>query len=227
MEIVLQNYNKNINGKDILKNINFNFNCNISLIGTSSSGKTTLLKVLENDYNVPRIYKNFMFFHSNIEEEIKYILLNTKQKKMVNDLLKNINLSINPNMLKNNDKIKLCILKGILSNNNYVSFDNILTYLPLKEKEYILKYLNQEHINYIIVSNDLNDLFNTDITYILNEGTIIASGSSQKMLLEEKLLKRLGFTLPFMIDLSLKLKDYNLIKDIYLDKELLVNKLWK
>ena len=27
--------------------------------------------------------------------------------------------------------------------------------------------------------------------------------------------------------LSLKLKDYNLIKDIYLDKELLVNKLWK
>lgn len=227
MEIILQNYNKNINGKDILKNINFNFNCNISLIGTSSSGKTTLLKVLENDYNVPRIYKNFMFFHSNIEEEIKYILLNTKQKKMVNDLLKNINLSINPNMLKSNDKIKLCILKGILSNNNYVSFDNILTYLPLKEKEYILKYLKQEHINYIIVSNDLNDLFNTDITYILNEGTIIASGSSQKMLLEEKLLKRLGFTLPFMIDLSLKLKDYNLIKDIYLDKELLVNKLWK
>ena len=146
---------------------------------------------------------------------------------MVNDLLKGINLSINPNTLKNNDKIKLCILKGILSNNNYVSFDNILTYLPLKEKEYILKYLNQEHINYIIVSNDLNDLFNTDITYILNEGTIIASGSSQKMLLEEKLLKRLGFTLPFMIDLSLKLKDYNLIKDIYLDKELLVNKLWK
>ena len=227
MEIVLQNYNKNINGKDILKNINFNFNCNISLIGTSSSGKTTLLKVLENDYNVPRIYKNFMFFHSTIEEEIKYILLNTKQKKMVNDLLKDINLSINPNTLKNNDKIKLCILKGILSNNNYVSFDNILTYLPLKDKEYILKYLKQEHINYIIVSNDLNDLFNTDITYILNEGTIIASGASQKMLLEEKLLKRLGFTLPFMIDLSLKLKDYKLIKDIYLDKELLVNKLWK
>ena len=137
---------------------------------------------------------------------------------MVNDLLKDINLSINPNTLKNNDKIKLCILKGILSNNNYVSFDNILTYLPLKDKEYILKYLKQEHINYIIVSNDLNDLFNTDITYILNEGTIIASGASQKMLLEEKLLKRLGFTLPFMIDLSLKLKDYNLIKDIYLDK---------
>ena len=67
MEIVLQNYNKNINGVDILKNINFNFNCNISLIGTSNSGKTSLLKFLENDYNVPRIYKNFMFFHCPLD----------------------------------------------------------------------------------------------------------------------------------------------------------------
>lgn len=227
MEIILQNYNKSINDKHILKNININFNCNISLIGTSSSGKTTLLKVLENEYNVPRIYKNFMFFHSTVEEEIKYILLNTNQKKMVNDLLKNINLNSNPNTLKNKDKIKICILKGILNSNGYVSFDNVLAYLSFKEKENLLNYLKKEKIKYIIVSNDLNDLFNTDITYVLNEGTIIAIGASQKMLLEEKFLKRLGFTLPFMIDLSLKLKDYNLIKEIYLDKELLVNKLWK
>lgn len=227
MNIFLQNYNKMIKDIEILKNINFNFNCNISLIGTSGSGKTSLLKVLEQEYNVPRIYKNFMFLHSSIEDEIKYLILDTKQKKIVNDLLTNINLQINPNLLKNSDKIKLCILKGLLNNTNYISFDNILIYLPKKEKNYILEYLKKEKINFIIVSNDLEDLLQTDVTYILNNGEIIATGSSRKILLEEKLLKRLGFTLPFMVDLSLKLKDYNLIKDIYLDKEILVNKLWK
>ena len=37
----------------------------------------------------------------------------------------------------------------------------------------------------------------------------------------------LGFKLPFMIELSLKLMNLNLIDHIYLDKEKLVNDLWK
>lgn len=225
MNLVLDSYKKN--NIEILKNIDITFNNNVSLIGTSSSGKTTVLKVLEEKYNIPRVFKNSMFFHNSIEDEIKYLLLDTKQKKLVQDLLPNVNLMNNPNTLKNKEKIKLSILKGILSNKEYVSFDNILVYLDKKEKEYIIKYLKDNSIKFIIVSNDLSDLFYTDETYILNDGKIIAHGASNKILLEEKLLKRLGFTLPFMVDLSLQLKDYNLIKDIYLDKEMLVDKLWK
>ena len=225
MNLVLDSYKKN--NIEILKNIDITFNNNVSLIGTSSSGKTTLLKVLEEKYNIPRVFKNSMFFHNSIEDEIKYLLLDTKQKKLVQDLLPNVNLMNNPNTLKNKEKIKLAILKGILFSKEYVSFDNILVYLDKKEKEYIIKYLKDNNIKFIIVSNDLSDLFYTDETYILNDGEIIAHGASNKILLEEKLLKRLGFTLPFMVDLSLQLKDYNLIKDIYLDKEMLVDKLWK
>lgn len=225
MNLVLDSYKKN--NIEILKNIDITFNNNVSLIGTSSSGKTTLLKILEEKYNIPRVFKNSMFFHNSIEDEIKYLLLDTKQKKLVQDLLPNVNLMNNPNTLKNKEKIKLSILKGILFSKEYVSFDNILVYLDKKEKEYIIKYLKDNSIKFIIVSNDLSDLFYTDETYILNDGEIIAHGASNKILLEEKLLKRLGFILPFMVDLSLQLKDYNLIKDIYLDKEMLVDKLWK
>lgn len=225
MNLVLDSYKKN--NIEILKNIDITFNNNVSLIGTSSSGKTTILKVLEEKYSIPRVFKNSMFFHNSIEDEIKYLLLDTKQKKLVQDLLPNVNLMNNPNTLKNKEKIKLSILKGILFSKEYVSFDNILVYLDKKEKEYIIKYLKDNSIKFIIVSNDLSDLFYTDETYILNDGEIIAHGASNKILLEEKLLKRLGFILPFMVDLSLQLKDYNLIKDIYLDKEMLVDKLWK
>lgn len=225
INLVLDSYKKN--GVEILKNIDITFNNNISIIGTSASGKTTLLRILEEKYNVPRVFKNTMFYHTSIEDEVKYLLLDTKQKKLVQDLFPNVNLMNNPNTLKNKEKIKLSILKGILSNKEYVSFDNILVYLSKKEKEYIIKYLKDNNIKFIIVSNDLSDLFNTDETYILNGGEIIAYGLSDKILLEEKLLKRLGFALPFMIDLSLQLKDYNLIKNVYLDKEMLVDKLWK
>ena len=95
MNLVLDSYKKN--NIEILKNIDITFNNNVSLIGTSSSGKTTLLKVLEEKYNIPRVFKNSMFFHNSIEDEIKYLLLDTKQKKLVQDLLPNVNLMNNPN----------------------------------------------------------------------------------------------------------------------------------
>ena len=130
MNLVLDSYKKN--NIEILKNIDITFNNNVSLIGTSSSGKTTILKVLEEKYSIPRVFKNSMFFHNSIEDEIKYLLLDTKQKKLVQDLLPNVNLMNNPNTLKNKEKIKLSILKGILFSKEYVSFDNILVYLDKK-----------------------------------------------------------------------------------------------
>ena len=224
--IILEKFNLNKNNIDILKDIDFSFDQNISLIGTASSGKTSLLRVLEQQYKVPRVYKNNMFFNSSVEDELKYLILNTNQKKLVQDLLLNVNLKIRPLDLSNKQKIKLSVLKALL-HNKYISFDNILVYLDKRDRDLIMKYMKQEKIKYIIVSNDLNDLFDTEKTYIMNDGKIIAYGDSDKILLEEKLLKRLGFKLPFMIDLSLQLRDYRLINSIYLDKQKLIDKLWK
>ena len=41
------------------------------------------------------------------------------------------------------------------------------------------------------------------------------------------IINKVGLDLPFMIDLTTKLKDYDLIKDIETDKDKLINKLWK
>lgn len=225
--IYLEKYNLTMNNKKILQDINFIFDDSISLIGPSCSGKTSFLKVLEEKFEVMRIYKKNIFYSSSIEDELKYLLLNDTQKRLVQKLLPNVNLKNNPNNLKNNEKIKLSILRGMLINNGFLSFDNIFNYVNKEDKKEIFDYLKRNGIKYIIVSNDLNELFNTTKTYILNDGKIIAYGYSEKILLEEKLLKRLGFKLPFMIDLSLQLKTYKLINSIYYDKELLINKLWK
>lgn len=226
-KIELKHFTLKKEGKEILSDIDFLFNTNISLIGTSCSGKTMLLKELEKQFKVARVEKETTFFHTSIEDELKYLVLDESGKKLVKDFFPQLLLSQNPNDLKTTDKIKLSILKKILNNNGYIAFDMILDFLKKEEKTQIITYLKRKEIKYIIVSNNLENLYETEFTYILNEGKIIAYGKSSKILLEEKLLKRLGFTLPFMLDLSLQLKAYGLINSIYLDKEMLVNRLWK
>ena len=41
------------------------------------------------------------------------------------------------------------------------------------------------------------------------------------------MINRLGIEIPFIVDLSSKLKLYGLIDDIYFDEETLVNDIWK
>ena len=79
----------------------------------------------------------------------------------------------------------------------------------------------------ILSTNNLEDTINTDYLYILDKGKIVVEGAPLTVLKEDTLINRLGLTLPFMVDLSLKLKFYELIDDIELDMEALVNKLWK
>ena len=53
------------------------------------------------------------------------------------------------------------------------------------------------------------------------------SNPSQHSDEEEKLIKKLGFSLPFALDLSLQLKSYNIIDEEVYDVDKLVSALWK
>ena len=52
-------------------------------------------------------------------------------------------------------------------------------------------------------------------------------GLKEQVLQEEKILKKLGFHLPFIVELSNGLKYYGLVDKIYFKNEELVNALWK
>lgn len=67
---------------------------------------------------------------------------------------------------------------------------------------------------------------NVDLS-ILDEGKIIKEGDILTVLNDDSMLNKLGFRLPFMIDLSLKLKYYNLVDKIILNQKEMVEMLWK
>lgn len=91
----------------------------------------------------------------------------------------------------------------------------------------ILKKLNEEGLTIINITHNSEELlYGTDII-VMNEGKIQDQGESKEILRKEKLFKNNGLELPFVVDLSYKLRYYNLVDDIVLDIDELVDKIWK
>ena len=110
---------------------------------------------------------------------------------------------------------------------SYIAIDDLLIDLNLRTKILLLNYLNSKHITLINVTTNMEDVLYTDYILCLYDGINALDGKTLDVLNNEKILKRLGFDLPFMIDLSIQLKLYGLIDRTYLNMEDLVNNLWK
>lgn len=180
------------------------------------------------------------FFNTTVEEEIFYILENTslEQKKKIEKYQETINivnieniLAKDPNELTPINYIKLLIATTLISSPTVILFDNICTNITKKERKEILeilKKLNKEQkITIIMATNNLEEVLETDYLYILNKGKIEMEGSPLEVLKQDNKLNKLGLELPLMVDLSVKLNDYGLLKDIIIDMNRMVDTLWK
>ena len=114
-----------------------------------------------------------------------------------------------------------------LLKNKKVIFFNVLNNLKEDDLNKLFKFLKENDIKFINVTNNMELCLYTDYLIVMDIDNILIEGPTIEVLKNDKLLKRLGFELPFMVDLSLLLKDYNLINNIYLNNESLVGALWK
>lgn len=77
-----------------------------------------------------------------------------------------------------------------------------------------------------MTTNDLNDTLVSDYIYIISNSTLVLEGNPMEVLQKDNSLNKLGLSIPFMIDLSVKLRDYDVVKEIELDQDRMVDKLW-
>ena len=75
--------------------------------------------------------------------------------------------------------------------------------------------------------SNLEDSLFSDILYIIKDNEIVLSGPPMEVLQNDNIINKTGLELPFMIDLSVKLRDYDLIQTIETDMDRLVNILWR
>lgn len=140
-------------------------------------------------------------------------------------LSKIVNKKINE--LSLNDQTLIKILSYAILKPTYLALDDLLINLNARTKIFLLNYLNSKNIFLINVTSEMEDVLFTDYTLCLYDGINAIDGKTLDVLKNEKILKRLGFSLPFMVDLSIQLKLYGLISKMYLNKEDMVKNLWK
>ncbi len=209
--------------------------------GSNSCGKTTLIRVLnrdiitDNDILINKIHINdytvsdyanliqavipfeIVFNKNRVDEEIKN-----------KELIKKLKIKENNIKLLNNKEIILTQLAIAIDNKpKILLLDNIFIYFNDKEKKDLFKILKDLKITIIYSTIDLNDSLYADRLYIINDKKIVLEGIPLEVLERDNIINKAGLNLPFMIDLSVKLKDYELLDSIILDKKRMVNALWK
>lgn len=181
-----------------------------------------------------------IFANTTVEEEIFNILENTnmeQQKKIekYQEIIKLTNieniLTKNPNELTAINYVKLLLATSLISTPTILLLDNICSEVTKKERKELLKIikeLNEEKkMTIIMVTNNLEEVLETDYLYILNKGKIEIEGLPLEVLREDNKINKLGLELPLMVDLSVKLNDYDLLENIIIDMDRMVETLWK
>ena len=107
-----------------------------------------------------------------------------------------------------------------------VVFNESLSVLSNKEKKEILELLNKQSIHYINVTSNVEDALFGDYVIVYDEDMKVLEGNRDVVLKNEKILKKLGFGVPFVVDLSIQLMYYDILDRVYFDVNNLLEALW-
>lgn len=128
------------------------------------------------------------------------------------------------------DKERLSLAIGLIINPDILLLDNPFPCFSRKEEENMykaLRNLSNKGMTIIITTTNSEECLITDKVLLINKFNKIAYDRPTKILNNESLLKKNGIEMPFMIDLSSKLRAYGLIDKNINDPERMVDILWK
>ena len=226
-----------------------------TIAGGNQSGKTTLAKVLDRkiegkfninlrgrdikeyslgEYNqlVQVVYPNEIRFtektpleemqKENIHKtKIAFFRMNSFSKKL---------LEKENTKCSRKERILIQIFLALGKANDIVVLDDI-DYEFNKEEldeiyEFLKTYIKTFKISVMITTLSLEQALKTNEVYIIDEGEVLLHGDPISVIQKDNVLNKAGLEVPFMMDLSVKLRDYDLIKKIDLPKEELIDTLW-
>lgn len=184
---------------------------------------TTLLHTSKGNYNVDMLE----FINNNCEVIIK------TSRTDINDIPLKILDSYNcleltdKKELTNTDEIKINILKSLCSEKEVIIFYDILNYVDNELEDKLIKELIKQDKTIINYTTEIEETLYLDYLIIVHENKVIMEGQTKEVLNEEKIIKKLGFNMPLITELSSGLKYYGVVNKKYYDIESLVEDLWK
>ncbi len=182
---------------------------------------------------------NNQFLFERVIDEVTFPLCNLNySKKQINAQLTKISKILFLKDIMNKkisdlntfEKVKVLIAVSIIHEPKVLLLDDILVELSNEDKEKILLMLKRiiRELNIIVImtSSSLTDSIYSDAILVIDEGLVRYSGRLGDILEHDNALTRMGIEIPVMMDMSLKLKFYNLLDKVILNEEEMVDTLW-
>lgn len=235
-------------------NISIKENSFTAITGPNNCGKTTLMRILNrtiitdniisinnyniNDYLIEEYSKlvqcviplEIVFHEYSIQDE----LLNYGNQEEIDKITSELKIK---NLLKKSEKnlttkeiVLIQIIIALLKKPKILLLDNLKEYLKedtMKIISYLKKYQKDNNLTLVIATIQLDEIIDSDYVYIIKNGKVELKGEPIILLEKDNIINKIGLNLPFCIDLSVKLKDYNLLNEIKTDNLRIINDIWK
>ena len=107
-----------------------------------------------------------------------------------------------------------------------IVFNEIWYYLSKEEKSELLEILKRRNVSFVNITSNVEDVIYSDYVIVYDDDKKILEGNKKMVLRNEKLLKRLGYGIPFVVDLSIQLNYYDIFDTVYYDMDKLTEALW-
>lgn len=107
-----------------------------------------------------------------------------------------------------------------------IVFNEIWYYLSKKEKSELLEILKRRNVSFVNITSNVEDVIYSDYVIVYDDDKKVLEGNKEMVLRNEKLLKRLGYGVPFVVDLSIQLNYYDIFDTVYYDMDKLTEALW-
>lgn len=214
---LVRHFNVLVNDKVMIHDLSFSITKSMCVLGESGTGKSKLLKELQK----VRDYKGVVSFYlgqtSSIKSNLSLEESDSYTKEFLELFLSN----------KKNLGYKYALLSKVLTHPDYFFCEDLHNILTNYERRLFFQYLKHFNILIFYVTNEVNDTVYFDYLVVLKNNRVAMEGNTLDILKEEKLMKLLGFSLPFYVNMSIQLGYYGVIRDVCLTKEELGDKLWK
>ncbi|MBR1937191.1 MAG: ATP-binding cassette domain-containing protein [Bacilli bacterium] len=214
------NYNNVLNDFSItIKKESF-----VTIVGPNDCGKTTLLRSIENIKNIMTVIPKEIIFETNtLENEL---LINNIDINKISDKWDKRLLKKQFSKMTEKEIVLSQIVLAVESNKDVVFIDDISSFFSLNERKKIWNIIVKKTKIIVYLSILLDDSLSFQRLYIMDKGKIVMEDEPQNIIIKDNVLNKIGLKLPFMVDLSVKLQDYNLIDSLELDTDRMVDKLW-
>lgn len=228
-----------------------------TILGKNGSGKTTLANILsgflkykgdilildkpftESQNAIETLFSDLDDYDTYDSVINMFVLLNSVDKRDVQKNILDISsefefsdvLDFSFNSLSFLKKKLVVLGIALIKNPKILVLDNFFDGMNKDLKKRILKKLKKlakkKKITVVNITTDVEDTLLSDSIMIIDEGKVVLKGNRKKVFENEAFFETYDVELPFIVNLSDKLKFYELIDRIYFDEKKLVDDLWE